>query len=279
MPFSALLPKGSLSSTATTALAILPVAAPVAYFLYWNWRIGSITTSNSGRFEAKQTATAAHKTDIEPPKSLPEEVTEDPSQWVVSYERVVSRPLQLEDLTNRVDPQKPEIAQPSALFTSYLRATHKAFSWTPQAFLIRSLLKEPLNRASFNTKWIENLDFKDGDIVNGVYKVSHVSSDKNTHAERVELLIDTPASYDGPAVRGLILSATEPNKSEETDSAEQHDGISFINETWMWRLKEEKPTLLESRFGGWFHGLLAGWLIVKGMDALGCEKDGKAKLQ
>lgn len=276
MPFIASLPKGSLTSTATTALAILPVAAPVAYFLYWNWRIGSITASNAGRFEARRTGTSTDTTDIEPPKSLPKEVTEDPSQWVVSYERVVSRPVSLVDLGNRVDIQNTEATKPSALFKSYLRATHTAFSWTPQAFLIRSLLKEPLNRGSFDTEWIKNLEFKDGDIVNGVYKVSHVSSDSNTRAERVELLIDIPVSYKGPPVRGLILSATEPNQAA---SVEQEDNISFINETWMWRLKEEKPTMLESRFGGWFHGLLAGWLIIKGLDGLGRQMQTKPKVQ
>lgn len=279
MPFIASLPKGSLTSTATTALALLPVAAPVAYFLYWNWRIGSITASNSGRFEAKRTATAADSTGIEPPKSLPKEVTEDPSQWVVSFERVVSRPVSLADLANHIDVQNSEATKLSVLFKSYLRATHKAFSWTPQAFLIRSLLKEPLNRGSFDAKWIENLEFKDGDIVNGVYKVSHASSDPNTNSERVELLIDIPASYKGSPVRGLILSATEPNQVAGTASVEPEDKISFINETWMWRLKEEKPTMLESRVGGWFHGLLAGWLVIKGLDGLGFQTQTKPKVQ
>lgn len=267
------MPKGSVTSTATTALAILPVAVPVAYFLYWNWRIGSITASNSGRFEARRSATASDTTDIESPKSLPEEVTEDPSQWIVSYERVVSRPVSLADLANRADVQNSEATTPSELLKSYLRATHKAFSWTPQAFLIRSLLKEPLNRGSFDADWIESLNFKEGEIVNGVYKVSHVSSDSHTKAERVELLIDIPTSYKGPPVRGLILSATE------ITSMETEYKISFINETWMWRLKEEKPTLLESRFGGWFHGLLAGWLIIKGLDGLGFQTQTKSKVQ
>lgn len=61
---------------------------------------------------------------------------------------------------------------PSPLLTSYLRATFRAFGWTPQAFLIRSMLAEPERKASFDGAHIDALTFAGGDVVDGVYKVT-----------------------------------------------------------------------------------------------------------
>lgn len=69
-----------------------------------------------------------------------------------------------------------------------------------------------------------------------------------------------PRSYGGPPVRGLILSALE----EEQDGA----AVRFVNETWLWRRRDEKPTLLESGLGKWLHSPLAGWLVIKGLGAV-----------
>ncbi|KAK3186318.1 hypothetical protein K4F52_004856 [Lecanicillium sp. MT-2017a] len=251
------------------ALVLVPVIAPAAYVLYWNWTIRKSCSSQTG-FLPRSRATIEDATDDDTnedtkaeipslPKSLPTEVIDSPAEWVVSFERVASRPVPLSLLVTGSGVHGKQgsdaLLQPSSMLNRYLRATHRAFSWTPQAILIRSMLKEQDCRDSFTRDWINGLAFRVGNLVNGVYRVSHYAGDSSAGVERVELLIDTPASYTGPPVRGLILAVLE--KSTET--------AVFINETWLWRRQDEKPTLLESPFGKWFHGLLAGWMVIKGI--------------
>ncbi|KAG8424074.1 hypothetical protein J3458_000909 [Metarhizium acridum] len=254
-----------------TALALLPVVVPVGYVLYTSWAVYRNTTSISGRLAPRQEAFASETSHPAEPHSLPAEVKNNPSQWVVTYERVVSKPLSSSSLAYR--PEEPQLSgpttQPSRLLQEVSRSMQKAFSRTPQAIIIRGALSEPLNKGSFDRAWIDNLCFKPGDIVNGVYKVSCSTKEQTTGVERVELLIDIPPSYKGPRVRGLILAAIEPAscvRSSYKGPAEER--ILVVNETWMWRLADEKPTLLESSIGRWFHRLLAGWLILKGVSGV-----------
>lgn len=259
--------------TTTTTLVLLPVVIPVAYIFYTSWTVYRNTTSVSGRLPTRQEASASERSHPAEPHSLPPKVKDSPSQWVVTYERVVSLPCPPSSLEEPL-PSGPRTG-PSRLLQTWLRTTHKAFSRTPQAIFIRGALSEPLNKGSFDKNWIENLSFNPGDIVNGVYRVSCYDNDQTTSSERVELLIDIPASYKGPTVRGLILSAIEPASSAcSTHQEAPEENIVFVNETWMWRLVDEKPTLLESSFGRWFHRLLAGWLTLKGISGVtGKKKD------
>lgn len=254
--------------TATTTLVLLPVVIPVAYVFYTSWTVYRNTTSVSGTLPSRDESSAPGTSHPVEPHSLPDEIANDRSRWVVAYEKVVSKPLLPSSLGYLPEQSSPSgsTTQPSRLLQQVSRAMHKAFSRTPQATIIRRAISEPLNKGSFDPEWIDNLSFKLGDIVNGVYKVSSVTNDEATGSERVELLIDIPPSYKGPSVRGLILAAIEPAPSADSD----HKGaverkIVFVNETWMWRPVDEKPTLLETSFGRWFHRLLAGWLVLKGI--------------
>lgn len=281
----------------TAAAALLPVLLPTAYVVYLNWTVRRSTTCISGTHSKYKAATEAAP---EPriPNSLPEEVVAHPSEWVVCYERVVSQPVATAALIDALNHDKggnarksgtsgsdsdstasplftrpsPLFTRPSPLFTSYLRSTYKAFSWTPQAFLIRAMLAEEDRRASFGAGYIESLAFADGDIVDGVYRVTSYEhgSECQRGLEAIELSIDVPASYKGPPVRGLIMSAIQPVVTADDDGAASAppERILFVNETWLWRRKEEKATLLESAFGKWFHSLLAGWLVKKGLAGL-----------
>ncbi|KHO01247.1 uncharacterized protein MAM_00248 [Metarhizium album ARSEF 1941] len=259
-----------------TTLALLPVVIPAGYVLYTGWTVYRTTTSVSGTLVPRQATSASKTSHPAEPHSLAAEVGENRCQWVVTYERVVSEPLPLPclDYPPKESPlsSKPA-AQPSRLLQEVSRSMQKAFRWTPQAAIIRGALSEPLNRRSFDTAWIDNLCFKPGDVVNGVYKVSCSTTDQATGSERVELLIDTPPSYRGPRVRGLILAAIEPaSPSMNSDDKGPAGGrIVIVNETWMWRLADEKPTLLESSVGRWLHRLLAGWLVLKGVSGA-CRK-------
>lgn len=243
----------------------------MAYIFYTSWTVYQNTTSVSGKLPSRQEASASERSHPAEPHSLPTEVKDSPSQWVVTYERVVSLPFPPSSLGQSLS-FEPR-TEPSRLLQDWLRTTHKAFSRTPQALLIRGALSEPLNKGSFDKKWIENLSFNPGDIVNGVYRVSCYEKDQTTSSERVELLIDIPSSYKGPTVRGLILSAIEAAPSVSSDHrGASEENIVFVNETWMWRLVDEKPTMLESSFGQWFHRLLAGWLILKGVSGVTGQK-------
>lgn len=266
--------QASLGRWTTVALIALPVAIPVAYLVYVNHAIRKSTTSTAGRRDPD----SSHQP--RDPASLPADVKSDSSQWVVAYERVVSNPIPTSSLAYAVaesstlshsSPDGSSTTQPSTLLREYIRATHAAFSWTPQAVLIRAMIKEGDIRRSFDGAWIDSLAFAPGELVNGVYRVSHHQKDISTVSERVELIMEVPASFKGPAVRGLLVAAIEPapaadlQRPGETDKGEM---VLFVNETWMWRRAEEKPTLLETPFGKWFHTQLAGWLIMRGLSAV-----------
>ncbi|KAM3502734.1 hypothetical protein MY10362_004644 [Beauveria mimosiformis] len=254
------------------AAALLPVALPTVYVVYLNWAVRRRTSSTSGQLPPSSTnAAAAAASSIPPmPQSLPADVLVRPQDWVVSYERVVSRPVPAASLVAKLLRRGgTDESSPSPLLTAYLRTTYKAFSWTPQAFLIRGMLAEPERKASFGAAHIDGLQFARGDVVDGVYTVtsyeggamssSSSSSEYKAVFEVIELSIDVPRSYKGPAVRGIVVSAIEPLVGDGEDA------VQFVNETWLWRKKNEKPTLLESGLGQWFHRLLAGWLVMKGL--------------
>ncbi|KAJ6439834.1 ABC multidrug transporter [Purpureocillium lavendulum] len=257
-----------LGRSTTAALVALPVAIPVVYLLYLNGRIRSSTTSRSGRRDQQLKGSATSETRAPAdPKSLPDDVrSDDGSRWVVSYERVVSKPIPVSRLPQDAA-KTTATGQPSALLRDYLRAAHVAFSWTPQAILIRGMIKEPHLKRSFDTDWISALDFAPGDLVNGIYRASYHGKEAGSASERSELLIEVPASYKGPSVSGLLVGAIELAPGADADQ------VIFVNETWMWRAADEPPTLLESPFGKWFHGKLAGWLILKGLAAVVGRKE------
>ncbi|EJP62978.1 uncharacterized protein BBA_07989 [Beauveria bassiana ARSEF 2860] len=252
------------------AVALLPVVLPTVYVAYLNWAVRRRTSSTSGRLPPSSTAAASVP---RRPQSLPEDVLARPQDWVVSYERVISRPVPAASLVakllRRGGGGGTDETSPSPLLTAYLRTTYKAFSWTPQAFLIHGMLAEPERKASFGAAHIDGLRFARGDVVDGVYRVtsyevgakssSSSSSKDKAVVEVVELSIDVPRSYKGPAVRGIVVSAMESLVGDGEDA------VQFVNETWLWRKKDEKPTLLESGLGQWFHRLLAGWLVMKGL--------------
>lgn len=247
----------------TAVAALLPIVAPAVYVAYLNWTVSrSVTGSTTGQLPRSKDAASTKQLLPAKPQSLPVDVVENPDEWVVSYERVVSLPLDASMLISA--PGKSTTGGPSPLFCRYLHGVYRAFSWTPQAFLIRAMMAEPLRRESFSAKYINSLAFNEGDIVDGVYKVSHYGAYTGRAMETLELVLDTPSSYKGPPVRGLILSSIEP-----APSVDGEDKVYMVNETWLWRGKDEKPSMLEGGLGSWFHTLLAGWLIKKGLAGLG----------
>ncbi|KND90698.1 hypothetical protein TOPH_04592 [Tolypocladium ophioglossoides CBS 100239] len=275
----------SLGRSTTVALIVLPIAIPVAYLVCLNRAIRKSTTSIARRRDQPPSLSPESSHQPRDPASLPADVKSDSSQWVVAYERVVSNPISTSSLAFAVaepstlshsSPDGSSTTQPSTLLREYIRAAQVAFSWTPQAVLIRAMIKEADIRRSFDGAWIDGLTFAPGELVNGVYRVSHHQNESSTMSERAELIMEVPASFKGPSVRGLLVAAIEPapaadsqrSNSQRADETDEGGKVVFVNETWMWRRTEEKPTLLETPFGKWFHTQLAGWLIMKGISAV-----------
>ncbi|VUC33748.1 unnamed protein product [Clonostachys rosea] len=261
------------SRSVSIALIAAPLAIPAIYLAFLTYNISRNTKSSSGIRHPKggsQFLLQRHGEDekVTPgkPASLPEDVRSDDSDWVLAYERVASVPVPLRSLA--FSPTSALGSSSSPLLRAYASGAHVAFSSTPQAILIRSLVDKETKR-TFATSWIQNLNFEPGDVVNGAYKVSYCGQGNDTGSERIEVMIQAPPSYKGPVPNGLILSEivlTEgaPAGSLPSDSAGDCFVI-FVNETWMWRKESEKPTIIESKVSGWMHSLMAGWLIKKGI--------------
>ncbi|KAK5994372.1 hypothetical protein PT974_04846 [Cladobotryum mycophilum] len=266
-----------VARVAAAAVVVLPVALPLAYLVCLNHFVSKNTTSSPGRriqASIDASSTSLYQPPIEEPLSLPEDVRSGDAQWVVAYERVASHPIPssrlrfpVNESQGHMSPPSQSTSQPSGLLTAYLRAAHIAFSWTPQAFLIRSLIGDTDIRRTFDTDWILGLSFKVGELVNGVYRVSHYGAGNEAETERSELMMEVPASYTGPSASGLLvatLEVVESPRGYETDP-----DVIFVNETWTWRREDDrKPLLLETPFGKWFHAILARWLVNKGLNAV-----------
>ena len=248
---------------------ILPVALPAAYLLYLSWKVTRTTSAKRGQYDS---SAPDSDTDSSPgmPFSIPAEVIEDDgSRWVVSYERVVSDPVLVSNLTiseddsDVTDERKRE--HPSPLIQAYSRAAHIAFSATPQARLMRIAILDDDGKRTFDARWIRELAFQKGDVVNGAYKVVYHGSGVSPRSERIELLIESPPSYRGPpAPEGLILAEIRHARTDDQGQA----SVVFVNETWMWRRVDHLPTMIENSVGGKIHEMLARWLVVRGVEGV-----------
>lgn len=188
------------------------------------------------------------------PQSLPAPVAENsPGTYIVWHERLVSKPIALSDLCAQ---------RQDELLTRYVRAAMVAFSWTPQAYIIRKMLP-PAASQTFDAEYVNAADFTvTGQRIDGVYTLQYRGKGPgNVGGERVELRLDPPEEYSVPKSEGIIVVAVEPVKGSG-------GLVVFANETWLWRKVDEKPTLLESAVGRWFHSLLAAWLIGKGISSV-----------
>ncbi|KAH6641172.1 hypothetical protein F5144DRAFT_484841 [Chaetomium tenue] len=229
-------------------LAVLPLALPVTYLIYLDRAVSKQLKTATG-FRNKRTRISTIPAEVSRPTTLPEEVRADESEWILAYERITSKPLPQSSLPDNV----------SAVVTDYVRATMTAFSWTPQAFLLRAAAGDEAVRKTFDTPYIRNLGFCNGERVNGFWSVVHRGNGGLQGHERVEMALDAPPTYKGARVNGVIVAGVE---------VQSDGGVVFVNETWMWRKEDEAPLLLESRFGGWFHVAVSGWLVMKGVSAV-----------
>jgi hypothetical protein len=129
----------------------------------------------------------------------------------------------------------------NTLLNTYIRYTMVRFSSLPQAYVLRLIS----DRATFKKTYIENLEFKDGDVVCGLYRVVLRTE------EKVELLMKQGD------VEGRLVVGIEP-KGED---------MVFYSETVMWKGKDDKTIMpLERAVPKWLHELASWWLLDLGTE-------------
>jgi hypothetical protein len=174
--------------------------------------------------------------------TLPREILEKASEYVILHEKA-----------SKIVPTGilPQYDSPGALLTTYLRHTMTSFSYYPFTWIIRFLTKSPSDRVTFTPTYLQNLEFVEGDLVCGVYRVAKRTPDT------VELIFDTSGSYKGPPMHGMLAVGIDEREEQTT----------FLNEVFMWRGKNERPVPLEG-FGRWIHTIIATSLVESGTQKL-----------
>lgn len=223
----------------------------------------NIDTYSSGRQEhGGKKQQASSKAEPALPKSFSVATADNDDSIVLSYERIVSKPIQLASLGCW------DVEQLNEMLTRYVRATMFAFTQTPQAGMIRRMTPQDVWE-TFEGTYINDMDFaRIGQRVDGVYTVQYRGNNNNSGAsrgggERVELRLDPPPGFpDAGGSEGIIVAAIEPVGEGSGDV------VRFVNETWLWRKAGQAPTFLERAAGRWLHSLMAAWLVNRGISAL-----------
>ncbi|KAF7595699.1 hypothetical protein BBP40_005143 [Aspergillus hancockii] len=149
---------------------------------------------------------------------------------------------------------------PERLFTQLLRRNMTAFSRFPQAWILRSKVPT-VERRTFNSSYIQSLQFKEGDLVCGVYRVQERTDNKAV----LEILLE------GEVNGRLVIRFWE-------EGAE----LVFCTETIMWtktmRSGQRRAVMpLEIPILRFLHEMAAWWLIDSGVTYL-MDLNGKESL-
>jgi hypothetical protein len=109
------------------------------------------------------------------------------------------------------------------------------------------VMSSPEQRRTFAQDYIQGLDFKEGDVVCGVYRVVKRTS------LHVELELQMPTS--NSPISGLITISLRP----------RNDGAALVSETIQWTKKDSGAILPVERWvGGFLHSMASRWLVVTG---------------
>ncbi|RDL38548.1 uncharacterized protein BP5553_02888 [Venustampulla echinocandica] len=206
--------------------SVLVIGCPVTYLLYLH-RSLSRTTSRTSK-QGLLTESTSHSISSIPSSDLT-------SEYFMVHDRAYkSIPASL----------FPALGQ-EELLTTYLRHTLSLFSSRfPQAYLIR-MVSTPEEKRTFKHDYIRALDFKEGDLVCGAYRVAVRTKGK------VEFEIKTMGIVKGGR---MVISIEE--KADEWECS---------SETVMWkRVGEKSPMPLERGILKWSHELASWWLLDSG---------------
>lgn len=217
-----------LRSLLTAATVITGCAA--LYFFVFHQRLSSRIRHRSHR--GKLSASSPRPTEIE---SIPGDVFTD--QFFALYN--CSSTSVPRDVLSDVPVD--------LLFIKLVRRNMTVFKHFPQALMIRLASTTPEERQSFQTAHIASLDFREGDLVCGAYRV--IARSKN----KVEFAI-TMRTMDFMTGR-LALSFHEKDGQ-----------VTFSNEVMMWRRSDETQMMpLEKPVLRWLHETASWWLLDSGV--------------
>jgi hypothetical protein len=212
--------------------------------------------------------------------------------YIISRERVVSEAVPLGRLfpglrvglgsQGRREAIGGSVGSGRGLLETYLSTTMRAFTWTPQAFIMKSIIARlpdgVKHAATFSMQYLDACCFKAGDRVCGVYvvreRISWSKPRSRTSGERVLLDLCPPHGWSGPLVHGVLDCGFVLEEEKESDDERF---VRFVNETVLWRQRDEKATLLEGRVGRWLHTLMVGWVVMRGVEAV-TQNDEKSKV-
>lgn len=223
------------------------IALPIAYIVYLKRCFGKQTESLLLISPPASLDLVATSLDL----AIASKLDAPPNDFVLARETLKSLPIRTADLNTEL--QNDSLG----LLNTYIRTTMQAFSWTPQAMLMHFIIKDPAAKHTFDVSYLVDCNFQASDRVCGVYVVSSRSD------ERITLDLDPPVGWIGPIVKGCIVVGLEKAGGDE---------VRFVNETVLWRGKNEKPTVLESAFGRWMHGFMISWMVVRGVAAVTGER-------
>jgi hypothetical protein len=285
-----------IPSTRTTIaiVAVLPIVLPAAYSLYFHYSVVpkvTIVTSrqlplDSGTKEEDDSSSTETSSAGASPRSLSRDhrarrpvsmPAELPTNIVSFYEHVESRPVPAAALGDLV---LPPGSTPTALLTAYSRAGMLAHARTLGGRAIERMLTPEL-RQTFQPAWVNQLEFKDGDLVNGLYRVVHRGPmpDGKSTGERVELQLTEVAGWDGPDIHGFVVTAVEELSGDAAAAASGNSTderyFTFTNEVWLWRPQAAKKVFFDFGFGRWIHKVTSGWLVLDVIATL--KKQAKSK--
>lgn len=144
----------------------------------------------------------------------------------------------------------PHAERLDLLFTKLVRRSMAKSMLLPQALMFRSSSNTAEERKSFELSQIATLDFKEGDLVCGIYRVRQRS--KNT--VEFEMRLKNMEFLDGRLAISFWQKGNE---------------IVFCSETMMWRLcQEPRPMPLEKPLLRWMHETSVWWLLDSGVNYL-----------
>jgi len=127
-------------------------------------------------------------------KTIPQKLKDYPSEYLISHE-TASKTIPLDRLADQ--------ALLNVLI-KYLRANMHSFTYTPQSPLLKSMIKSSSGKESFSPTYLSKLDFNEGDLVCGVFRVSCKGEAEDE--ARIELALDPDESFTGPRGEGRLVS-------------------------------------------------------------------------
>ncbi|KAJ8108475.1 hypothetical protein ONZ43_g6414 [Nemania bipapillata] len=130
----------------------------------------------------------------------------------------------------------------------------RTFTWTPQALAMKAMVSRLPRGATpaetFSTPYLDACVFEEregGEDLAGS---------------------EPPEGWTGPVVTGVLdCGFVVEEKGGE-------GFVRFVNETVLWRRKDEKPTLLEGTVSRWLHTVMIAWMMVRGVEAVTAPDSG-----